>query len=111
MIRFAAILQLLPQVPAPELSDWIARGWVEPRGSMPDWEFTEIDVARVQLIRDLRQMAIDDEAVPVVLSLLDQMYDLRQALSAVVQAIAEQPPPVRTALVASLRTRLGGRGS
>jgi chaperone modulatory protein CbpM len=111
MIRFAAMLQRLPQVPAPELSDWIARGWVEPRGSTPDWEFTEIDVARVQLIRDLRQMAIDDEAVPVVLSLLDQMYDLRQALRAVVQVIGEQPDPVRSALAAALQARLGeGRG-
>jgi chaperone modulatory protein CbpM len=107
MIRFAAILRRLPQVPAPELNDWIARGWIEPRGSTPDWEFTEIDVARAQLIRDLRQMALDDEAVPVVLSLLDQMYDLRQTLHAVAQAIEEQPDPVRMALAAALKARLG----
>jgi len=106
MIGFASVLLRVPDVAAPDLTDWIARGWVEPQGATPDWEFSEIDVARVRLVRDLRQMAIDDEAVPVVLSLLDQMYDLRRTLRVLMRAIQEQPGPVRSALATALEAHL-----
>jgi len=56
-----------------ELTHWVELGWV-----MPDTEdtvlvFREIDVARVRLIHDLRHdMDIGEDAIPLVLSLLDQ---------------------------------------
>ena len=46
--------------------------------------FHEIDVARVRLIHDLRHdMDIGEDAIPLVLSLLDQVYDLRSRMNAV----------------------------
>jgi chaperone modulatory protein CbpM len=64
-----------------ELERWIANDWVRPDGTEGHYAFRDIDVARVRLIQQLREdMAIDDNALPVVLSLLDQVYALRRRL-------------------------------
>ncbi len=107
-MRLAAVITLVPEVSAEELADWIGRGWVLPAGEPPDWRFAEIDVARIRLLRDLRHaLAVEEETLPLVLSLLDQVYDLRRALAAVLGAAGTLPPPAREALLAALRSRLG----
>jgi chaperone modulatory protein CbpM len=63
------------------------------------WLFHEVDVARVELIREIRhEFAIDDEAVPVVLDLLDQVYGLRRQLRRLCDALESQPNDVREAV-------------
>ena len=58
-----------------------------------------MDVARVQLILEIRhEFAIDDEALPLVLGLLDQVYDLRRQLRRMCDAMAAQPPEVRAGI-------------
>ena len=65
--------------------------------------FTDADVARVSLICDLHdRMGLDEEAVPVVLNLVDQIHGLRRELKCMTRAIDEQPNEVR----ATLRTRI-----
>ncbi|TBW38434.1 hypothetical protein EYW49_09185 [Siculibacillus lacustris] len=64
-----------------DLERWISNEWVRPDRSEGHVVFHDIDVARVRLIRELRDdLAIDEEALPLVLSLLDQIYDLRRHL-------------------------------
>jgi chaperone modulatory protein CbpM len=107
-MRLEAVVALLPEVPAPEVRDWIARGWVLPAGEPPDWAFAEIDVARVRLIHDLRHgMGVEQDSVALVLSLLDQVYDLRRQLAAVMAVAGEQPAPVRQALLTALLQQRG----
>ena len=107
-MRLAAVIALVPQVTVPELQDWIDRGWVLPAGEPPDWTFAGIDVARVRLLADLRHaMGVEEESLSLVLSLLDQVYDLRRALAAVGDAADTLGPPERAALLAALRRRLG----
>lgn len=61
-----------------ELNRFVAEGWIAPEAGDG---FGEADLARVQLILELRRdLAIDDEAMPLVLSLLDQVYTLRRQL-------------------------------
>ena len=105
MMRFEMVVAEFPDLDAPELTDWIARGWVVPQGSSrADWAFAEIDVARVRLIRDLRlRMELQEDALTVILSLLDQVYGLRGALHAMVRALEDQPPAVRQAVLDSIR--------
>jgi cyanophycinase-like exopeptidase len=40
-----------------------------------------------------------------VLSLLDQIYDLRGRMNALLTAVAAQPPDVRTAVLDAIRQR------
>jgi chaperone modulatory protein CbpM len=103
MIHLDTVVTLVPDVPAAELSDWIARGWVAPAGTSPDWVFAEIDVARIRLVRDLRHgMGVEEDSVALVLSLVDQMYGLRRRLRAVMDAVERQPPPVREAVLSAV---------
>lgn len=70
-----------------ELVHWVEQGWVIPDAEGTVYVFGEIDVARVRLIHDLRRdMDLGEDAVPMVLSLLDQIYELRSQLKAVLRA-------------------------
>ncbi len=76
-----------------ELERWIGERWVLPETSGGTYVFHEVDVARVRLIVEMkRDLAIDEEAMPVVLRLLDQVYALRRRLQAVTGAIEGLPP-------------------
>ncbi len=86
---------------------YVAHGWVTPQSSDNDRHFSEIDVARLQLIEQLRgDMAINDEAVPVVLSLIDQVHGLRHQLRYMGQAIELQHETIRGAILATLQNLL-----
>lgn len=70
-----------------ELVRWVEQGWVIPDAEGTAYVFREIDVARVRLIHDLRRdMDLGEDAVPLVLSLLDQIYELRSQLKAALRA-------------------------
>jgi chaperone modulatory protein CbpM len=78
-----------------DLEHWIANQWVRPEdaGSGGDYVFHAIDVARVRLIQELHHdLQINEDALPVVLSLLDQLYDQRRRLRALNDAIAAVAP-------------------
>jgi chaperone modulatory protein CbpM len=103
-MRVESVIALVPGVAPAELADWVARGWVRPEGEPPDWAFAEIDVARVRLIRTLRtDLEVEPDTLPLVLNLVDQVYDLRRRLSAVLGAACGQPEPVREAILRALR--------
>ena len=74
---------------------------MRPEGTGPDWVFQEIDIARVRLIRDFRHaMAVSEDTMPLVLSLLDQVYELRSRLKSVLRAVEAQPSEVQQAILA-----------
>ncbi len=75
------------------LQRWIANDWVRPLGESGRYRFEDIDVARVRLIVTLHQeMHVDEEAVPIVLSLLDQLHDARRTMRRLKAAIDEAVP-------------------
>jgi chaperone modulatory protein CbpM len=83
-----------------ELETWIDLRWVRPlRRDRRGWLFDEVDVARVELIRELRcGFAFDDEALSLVLGLVDQIYGLRHQMRRLCGALAAQPPDVQAAI-------------
>lgn len=104
MMRFTAVIALFPDLREAELSAWVERGWVRPEGSPPDWVFEDIDVARVRLIHDFRHaMEVSEDTIPLVLSLLDQVYTLRSQMRAVARAVGGQPEDVRASILEALR--------
>jgi chaperone modulatory protein CbpM len=72
------------------LEVWVAEGWLAPaRGQ--EYEYSETDLARAQLIRDLMEdLGVNAEGVGVILHLVDQMHGLRGALSEYVNARAKE---------------------
>ena len=81
MITVEVLLTWIPDLPLDDLERWISNDWVRPDGRAGDYAFREIDVARIRLIQELRDsLEINEAALPVVLLLLDQLYDLRRRM-------------------------------
>lgn len=103
MIGIDALMRLIGGLQEAELRHWIDERWVRPEAASQGYVFREVDVARVRLIVELRRdLAIDEEALPVVLQLLDQIYALRRRLRAMSEALDAQPDAVREAVEARL---------
>ena len=86
-----------------ELNRWVSAAWVHARGHAGAWEFEAVDVARIRLIHTLRtEMEVNEPAIPVVLSLLDQLYELRRNATRLNAALAELPPTARSLILQKL---------
>ena len=89
-----------------ELLRWVEMRWVMPEREDSRYYFSDVDCARVELLCDIRhRLAIDEGAVPVILSLLDQVYGLRRELRVLAEAVAMQPDSARAPIVAELIRR------
>jgi chaperone modulatory protein CbpM len=70
------------QVDRETLEIWIEEEWLVPNQATSERAFTEIDLSRAQLIRDLMDdLGVNAEGVGIVLSLVDQVHGLRGALA------------------------------
>ena len=99
MIAFEELLIRFRGLERRELSRWVENRWVLPERHADTWVFQEVDVARVELIIDIRRdLAIDDEAMGLVLGLLDQVYGLRRQMRRLCDAVGSQPEDVQNAI-------------
>ena len=98
------LLRLLPDL-SPEALDALTRaGIVQPMQAEDGPRFRDIDAARVQLALDLEDVyGLDNEALRLVLSLIDQVHGLRGDMRAVLGALAEEPPETRARLRGVIR--------
>src|SRR5208337_5296787 len=73
------------------LEIWIHEAWIRPERTTPERSFTEMDLARANLIRDLKHnMGVNDEGLDVILHLIDQMHGLRRALAEALASLRER---------------------
>jgi chaperone modulatory protein CbpM len=92
----AAVLARVRGLDVETLEVWIAQDWVRPRRQGGSPVFEEIDVARLRLILELRdEMAVGEPAIPVVLSLLDQLHATRGQLQQVINTLQGAGPDER----------------
>ena len=107
MISIDALVALCASLERPVLERWIAEDWVRPDRRDGDYAFGDIDVARVRLILELRdQLDVNESALPVVLSLLDQLYDLRRQIRALGDVFVRVAPgEVQRSLASELARR------
>lgn len=90
------------------LEGWVTAGWVLPQQGDGEPLFSEIDLARTCLIRDLRDtLGVNEEGIAVALDLLDQVHGLRQILRYVMVSLQGLPEPLRQEALAALRTTIG----
>ncbi len=87
-----------------EVSEWITENWVLPIEEDGLLLFDEADLARVKLIVELRRdLEVNDEAIPVVLRLLDQVYSLRRTLEELQEGVRGLSESARAELEAQLQ--------
>jgi len=60
---------------------WLEQQWLVPEQTTAGMNFSDMDIARARLIRDLTtDFGVNDEGVDVILHLVDQLHGLRRAL-------------------------------
>ncbi len=98
MITIETVCVRISGLDRAELERWISEAWVRPEGAEGAWRFREIDVARVRLIRELREdLQLHEEALPIVLSLMDQLYAERRRLRRLRDVLERETPADRRA--------------
>jgi chaperone modulatory protein CbpM len=104
MMRIQAVVALFPDLDEAELTMWIEHHWVQPEVSLDDGHvFRDIDVARIHMIYDLRhRLDVQEETMPLVLSLVDQVYELRRNMKAMTRALDQQSDDVRSAVLRAI---------
>jgi chaperone modulatory protein CbpM len=104
MITIETILLEFHDLQPNDLERWIGNQWVRPEGTAGAWRFHEIDLARIRLILELRDtMEVSEPALPTVLSLLDQLYEMRRRMMQLNKAMEQTlPPDLRAALFRTL---------
>ena len=74
------------------LEFWLEQEWLIPEQTSTGMSFSEVDVARTRLIRDLKsEFGVNDEGVDVILHLVDQLHGLRSAIAQLRKAMPEAP--------------------
>jgi chaperone modulatory protein CbpM len=86
------------------LATWIDAGWLLPGRTDADPGFSDIDLARAQLIRDLKDdLGVNDEGVSVILDLLDQIHGVRRTFREFLSVVRVQPEATRRQIAADIR--------
>jgi chaperone modulatory protein CbpM len=87
------------------LEAWIEEGWLAPRRNGGVERFSDVDLARAQLIRDLGELGVNDEGIPVILDLIDQLHGLRRTLRDLLSTIHAQPEAAQRRMLCNIRTQ------
>lgn len=100
----AEALAELPDLGADQLDRYIRAGVVLPVQSEAGPLFRDLDIARLHLVTDLAEgYHLDEEALALVLSLVDQLHGLRGDMRAILDAVAREPVETRLRLKTAIR--------
>src|SRR5262249_2829165 len=76
------------------LEAWIAAGWLIPPQTEPELMFSDIDLARAQLIGDLREASgVNDEGILATWILVDQLHGLRGRMEGLLDEMGQGESP------------------
>jgi len=87
-----------------QLVAYIEGGVVKPLRAPDGYVFAQIDIARLELLCDLTgDLELDDTALGVVVSLIDQLHAARQDLALLARAIDGLPSDLQATLMSALK--------
>jgi chaperone modulatory protein CbpM len=100
---------LQARIDAKVLSEWLAAGWLLPHRTGATQVFSEVDLARAHLVRDLHDIGINDEGVSVILDLVDQLHGVRRLLREILSGMDALPDATRRRLDGRPQGTMSGR--
>lgn len=90
------IIQSVGRLTRSRLTTFVQADYVRPTESDTGAHFSQIDLARIELICDLcDDFELEEDAVGLVLSLVDQLHSARAELRTLADAIAQQSEDVQ----------------
>lgn len=103
MKRLEEVVEQIEALQRGDLDLWIREELLSPHENAGAIVFSEMECARIRLICTLHyDLEIGLETLPVILSLLDQLYQTRQQLLKLSAAVAAQDDTVRMAVLAAI---------
>ncbi len=88
----------------PQLTAFVEAEIVIPLRTETGLMFRQIDIVRLELLCELSEsFSLDEDALGVVISLIDQLHAVRGELRAVLEAIEAEPEEVRRRIAEALR--------
>lgn len=110
MMRIDDLVEQIAALQRSDLDAWISEKLVSPQEEAGALVFSDEACARIRLICTLRyELEIDTDTLPLVLSLVDQLYQTRQRLLSLTAAIAAQDKAVQAAIFAAIGPDAGSR--
>ena len=108
MMRIDDLVAAISELQRSDIEAWIGEELITPRQEAGTLYFSDMDCARVRLICTLHyELEIDLGALPVVLSLLDQLYHTRQRLLSLTAAVAAQDKALQEVIIAAMKPDAG----
>jgi chaperone modulatory protein CbpM len=102
------VVAAIPRLTLSRLVTFIEAEVVVPARSEAGLVFTQVDVARMELLCELEEgFDLDEEALGIVISLIDQLHAMRRDLCAIARAVEAEPAEVRARIGAALRDASG----
>ena len=93
---FTQVIAAVPRLTEEELTQYIEASVVVPTLTATTQVFCHVDLARLELLCDLRDVFnLDADAVQMVVGLIDQLHDARTSLEAITAAVSAEPEEVR----------------
>lgn len=87
-----------------QLSAFVSAEAVRPTAGVRGPCYTKVDIARLELLCDLREsFDLDEDSLGLVVALVDQLHSARAELAALVRAIADEPPETRRRIAAAMK--------
>ena len=103
MMHVNDLVEKISALQRSDLEVWIREELVTPRHEAGGAFFTDMECARVGLICTLHyELEIDAETLPVVLSLVDQLYETRHRLLSLTAAVAAQDTDIQAKIIAAM---------
>jgi len=105
MYADADLITLCRSLTSTRLERWLHEGWIIPHSPSSEKAFNDLDRSRAELICYLvDDLDIQENAIPVILSLLDQIYGLRGELKTLAEAVSTLPASAQTNFAISFKT-------
>jgi chaperone modulatory protein CbpM len=96
MLTERDLLARVDRLTVTRLRVWVSQGWIKPADEAGQ-AYSDADLARATLICNLEdELGFDEEDVPVLLNLIDQIHGLRAELRGLLAALDDLPEDVRT---------------
>lgn len=103
------VIAAVPRLTAPVLARYVEARLIWPVQSERGPVYRRVDIARLELLTDLTEgMDLSEDALEIVMRLIDQLHAARADLRSVLAAIASQPREVRETLGAAVRPKREG---
>lgn len=103
MMRVEEIVEQIDALQRSDLDAWISDELISPQADGTMLIFSEMECARIRLICTLHyELEIDADTLPVILSLVDQLYQTRQHLLTLSAAVATQDKAVQAAILGAI---------